>query len=273
MSSLRHCSTPPKTDDFTPLQEHQEQTPSTFFGAKPVLYSKHSGLTLSAPSAKLASEEAFAHFDSAPDGESDNDVLVKDVEVWVNSEYALPHLHLYTISLTSHSRNLILFQNTPKPTGVSIPYPSIALHGITKKNGVEALLMNLSLNDAETVNADEDIDVLEIIILPPTHDTEAPQNCIQEIFGAMNTCADLHPDADDDEEGEQDLTAPGATGWITAENMDEYLDENGNFVGTVIGGEELGPGAGTVRQRDGDEEEESATNGVNGHEEKYQRTG
>jgi nucleotide-sensitive chloride channel 1A len=133
--------------------------------------------------------------------------------------------------------------------------------------------MNLSLNDAETVNADEDIDVLEIIVLPPSHATEAPQtSCIQEIFVAMNTCADLHPDPDD-EEDERDLTAPGATGWITADNMDEYIDGNGNFVGTVIGGEELGPGAGTVRPREGDEEQQGATNGVNGHEEKYQRTG
>jgi nucleotide-sensitive chloride channel 1A len=123
------------------------------------------------------------------------------------------------------------------------------------------------------VNADEDIDALEIIVLPPSQNTEAPQtSCIQEIFSAMNTCADLHPDPDD-EEGEPDLTAPGATGWITADNMDEYMDDNGNFVGTVIGGEELGPGAGTVRPREGDEEQQEATNGVNGHEEKYQRTG
>ncbi|KAF2448871.1 hypothetical protein P171DRAFT_407139 [Karstenula rhodostoma CBS 690.94] len=256
MSSLRHSTTAPKAGDFTPLQEHQQQTPLTFFGAKPVLYAHHAGLTISAPKAKLQSNDAFANFSSELEGASEDDVLVKDVEVWVNSE------------------NLILFQNTPKPTGVSIPYPSIALHGITKKNGVEALLMNLSLNDAETVNADEDIDVLEIIILPPNHDANAPQtSCIQEIFVAMNTCADLHPDPDDEEEGAQDLTAPGATGWITADNMDEYVDEDGNFKGgMVIGGEDLGPGAGTVRPREGDEEEQ-VTNGVNGHEEKYQRTG
>lgn len=135
--------------------------------------------------------------------------------------------------------------------------------------------MNLSLNDTESVNADEDIDVLELILLPPSPDANTAQpSPIQEIFAAMNTCADLHPDPEDDEEGAPDLTAPGATGWITADNMDEFLDEDGNFKGaTIIGGEELGPGAGTVRPREGDEEEQSATNGVNGHEEKYQRTG
>jgi nucleotide-sensitive chloride channel 1A len=90
----------------------------------------------------------------------------------------------------------------------------------------------------------------------------------------MNTCADLHPDPDDDgDEGEEDMTAPGATGWITAENMDEYLDEDGNFKGLVYG-EELGPGAGTVRPR----EDQDGSNGINGadgeaHEDKYHRTG
>ncbi|OAG04777.1 uncharacterized protein CC84DRAFT_1092976 [Paraphaeosphaeria sporulosa] len=256
MSSLRLLTTAPKSDDFTPLQEHQQQTPSTFFGAKPVLYVHQTGLNISASKAKLQSDDAFAKFSSEPEGASEDDVLVRDVEAWVNSE------------------NLILFQKAPNPTGVSIPYPSIALHGITKKNGVEALLMNLSLNDAETVNADEDIDVLEIILLPHSHHADTSQTSpVQEIFAAMNTCADLHPDPEDGEEAAPDLSEPGATGWITADNMDEFVDEDGNFKGgMVIGGEELGPGAGTVRPREGDEEE-SATNGVNGHEEKYQRTG
>ncbi|KAJ4293634.1 hypothetical protein N0V90_008918 [Kalmusia sp. IMI 367209] len=253
--ALRHVSTAPKVEDFTPLQEHQEQTPSTFFGAKAVLYAHYSGLTLYVPASKLQEDASFAKLDSERDGESE-DALVKDVDVWVNSE------------------NLILFQNTPSPTGVSIPYPSIGLHATMKyKSTIPALLINLSLNDAETVNADEDIDTLEITVLPPGYATDAPQaTCIQEIYTAMNTCADLHPDPDADEDGEEDLTAPGATGWITADNMDDYLDENGNFVGTVVGGEELGPGAGTVRQREGEEEEASGASGINGHEEKYQRT-
>lgn len=92
----------------------------------------------------------------------------------------------------------------------------------------------------------------------------------------MNTCADLHPDPDDGDDGADvfDETAPGATGWITAENMGDFMDADGNFTGTIIGGEEedLGPGAGTVRQR---EEENEVGNGeINGtdHAEKYQRT-
>lgn len=184
---------------------------------------------------------------------------------------------------------LILFQTgaTSQPTGVSIPYPSIALHATMKyKSSTEALYMNISLNDTETVNEDDDIQILELTILPPNYDPDSPNrdtsadaSCIQDIFQAMNTCSDLHPDPDDDSEGdgENDETAPGATGWITADNMDEYLDENGNLRGQVFGAEAgetgviLGPGAGTVRPREEDGEHANGVNGVDG-ETKWQRT-
>lgn len=139
------------------------------------------------------------------------------------------------------------------------------------KPTVEALYMNISLNDAEDVNEEDAIQVLELTVLPPGYASSSPDSaCIKDIFGAMNICADLHPDPNiSGDEGEDDdlfdETAPGATGWITADNMDEYMDENGNFAGMVIG-DELGPGAGTVRQRD-------ETNGVDEHEDKYHRSG
>jgi nucleotide-sensitive chloride channel 1A len=144
------------------------------------------------------------------------------------------------------------------------------------KSTVDALYMNLSLNDPETVNEEEDIQTLELTILPPSYASNPDTGCIKDIFSAMNTCADLHPDADasGDEDGDDilDDSAPGASGWITAENMDEYMDENGNFTGMVIGNDELGPGAGTIRTR---EEADDGANGINGdgHEEKYHRTG
>jgi hypothetical protein len=83
--ALRHLNTAPKAQDFTPLQEHQEQTPSTFFGAKPVLYSHYADLTLSASASKLEEDVAFAKFKPERDGDSE-DVLIKDIEIWVNSE-------------------------------------------------------------------------------------------------------------------------------------------------------------------------------------------
>lgn len=175
--------------------------------------------------------------------------------------------------LTIH-RSLILFQTSPTPTGAAIPYPTVALHATMKwRSTVEALYMNLSLNDTETVNDEEDIQVLELTLLPPNYSSTPESACIKDIFSAMNICADLHPDPDADEDGEDmegDLSAPGASGWITAENMDDYVDEDGNFSGMVYG-EELGPGAGTVRQRDDGGGE--GPSGVNGHEEKWHRTG
>ncbi|KAH7135795.1 regulator of volume decrease after cellular swelling-domain-containing protein [Dendryphion nanum] len=261
--ALQHISTKPKTEDFTPLQEHQEQTPATFYGSKPVLYASYTGLTLVALSSDLQSNPSTAKFVTTPD-EGTEDLLIKDVDIWVNSD------------------NLILFQNNPTPTGVSIPFPSIGLHATMKwKSQIDALFMNVSLNDSETVNDDDDIEVLELTILPPNYSSSPETACIKEIFSAMNTCADLHPDPNgSDFEGEEDETAPGATGWITADNMDEYIDEDGNFIGQVYGDAEtneepLGPGAGTVRTRD--ENEDGQSNGTNGTnvdgETKWQRTG
>lgn len=54
---------------------------------------------------------------------------------------------------------------------------------------------------------------------------------------------------------------PGSSGWITAENVHEYFDEEGNWIGDDEGGGgvsgELGDGAGTVHGRGEDD-------GVNG---------
>lgn len=176
------------------------------------------------------------------------------------------------------SRSLLIFQSSSNK-GVTIPFPSIALHATMKwkpdAQAVEALYMNLSLNDAEDVNDEDDFQMLELTILPPKYE-EAPEvECIKEIYEAMNKCADLHPDPNgSDMDDEPDETAPGATGWITAENMDQFVDADGNFTVPVYG-EELGPGAGTVRPREEDgNEEEADVNGVNGdgHETKYHRT-
>jgi len=252
--ALRLITAAPTADAFTSLQEHQQQTPSTFFGAKPVLYAHNTALTLSALPAQLQQHAAFSAFNTESDG---GDVLAKDIAIWVSSE------------------SLILFQNSPTPTGVSIPYPAIALHATMKhKSTVDALYMNISLNDTETVNDEQDIQVLELTILPPAYSSNTDTASIRELFAAMNTCADLHPDPDGSDEDDDilDDSAPGASGWITADNMDEYMDENGNFKGTLVEAEELGPGAGTVRPREDGDEETNGMNGTEGHEEKYHRT-
>ena len=61
---------------------------------------------------------------------------------------------------------------------------------------------------------------------------------------------------------------PGSGGWITTDNVGDHFDEEGNWRGQWL--QPLGPGAGTVRERGGED-------GVDGAEEedelKWRRTG
>ena len=130
----------------------------------------------------------------------------------------------------------------------------------------------------------------------------------QGLYAALSACANLHPDpgmpGSDDEDGggganimfEGDSgepfttlgsgqqTAlpppmPGSGGWITADNVGEFFDENGNWRGQ---GQSLGEGAGSVRRREDEADiiadvEESvgieADEAGDGEETKWRRTG
>ncbi|KAK5258620.1 hypothetical protein LTR40_007544 [Exophiala xenobiotica] len=136
------------------------------------------------------------------------------------------------------------------------------------------------------------------------------QTPIMAMFTALSNCSNLHPDPVDpgDEEDQDDpsqsrlfqagLAFPGASdgglppampgsgGWITAENMHEFVDEDGNWIENENEGDEpraediaqddrlsLGPGAGTVRSRE--EEGDGHADGEAGdgaEETKWQRT-
>lgn len=126
----------------------------------------------------------------------------------------------------------------------------------------------------------------------PTIGKKQPDNEATKLFKAITACSDLNPDPveEDDEDDEYDddrivfegdaiegfqgvfagsnsgglpPPMPGSSGWITAENVHEYFDEQGNWIGgdeeveVEIEGEEeggvsgeLGEGAGTVRRRE-----------------------
>lgn len=87
------------------------------------------------------------------------------------------------------------------------------------------------------------------------------------LFNAISACSELNPDPEDGEDEEPSL---GAGGWITAENMDQFVDEDGQFIGSQT----LGSGAGTVRPRDGDDARfEDDEDGEGGEDEsKWRRT-
>ena len=158
-------------------------------------------------------------------------------------------------------------------------------------------------------SGDDEEEILTITIVPGPATTsqgqedqeeeeEKNETPTQTLYAAVSACSNLHPDpvedGDEDEDEEEGgllqaglvsmgsteaggLPPPvaGSSGWITAENMHEFFDE-GNW---IAGGEEpnlsLGPGAGTVRQRE-DGEEAGEGERVNGEEEseetKWRRT-
>ena len=133
---------------------------------------------------------------------------------------------------------------------------------------------------------------------------ESPeQTPVMAMFNALSACSNLHPDpveqGDEDRDGgasrlfRAGLALPGAQdgglpppmpgsgGWITAENMHEFFDEEGNWIGgdEVEEGEDeieddgLGPGAGTVRVREDDEQGNGdAVEGDGTDETKWRRT-
>lgn len=272
--ALETTTTAPKTNDFTALSEHQEQTPNTFYGAKPVLHLHSpdaclsvSNTDLSAQSAlkDLASDNAAPHTNGDSGSASDGSVVITGLDIWVTSQ----HLTLFAPA---------------KAYGVHIPYQSIVVHAA---EGDEVLL-GLNLSDKDT--PDEDMTFVQLRLTPKTskkHPASASSGTADAqpdlaLFSAISACQELNPDPP--EEGDEeafDETAPGATGWITSENMADFMDENGEFKMpegmTVVGADDeegangtngLGEGAGRIRtaaEADGEDGVEDDT--------KWQRTG
>lgn len=151
--------------------------------------------------------------------------------------------------------------------------------------------MQLELLDPHAVSDDDEPDVVELTLIPPmTGETSD----IQKLFDAVSNCSNLHPDPTfegDEEEDYDDRIVfegsvgyegisglpgvqrgaadgglpppfPGSGGWITAENVNDYFDADGNWIGGETGEESLGDGAGRVRTR----EEMDGVNGDGNHE-------
>ncbi|EXJ91654.1 hypothetical protein A1O3_00204 [Capronia epimyces CBS 606.96] len=306
---------PPKASTFIPLVEHQSATPASFYSGPPVLhyYSDRSKLIIL--ESEISAVAAFAPLlqQSGPQphangtetngdaSERDQQRVVEDLDLWVTSD------------------KLFLYSNSAS-AGVSIPYPSISLHAIQSlpqpsPGEQQGLYMQL-VSSTETAGGGEDtepesvsVTIIPTASAPPTTATEddpaedkPEQTPVTALFTALSNCSNLHPDpvepGDEDDDGgasrlfQAGLAFPGATdgglppavpgsgGWITAENMHEFIDENGNWIDGEDGeeegeaeneGEALGPGAGTVRAR---EQEEQGNDGPvdGGDETKWRRT-
>lgn len=156
-------------------------------------------------------------------------------------------------------------------------------HGTTQVHGVWA---QLELGDADD-DDDEGGATTELTFIPQPApaDEDDPQAASRRLFEAISTCSNLHPDPAQEEDEEDDGAdrivfesnpefeavegfsgvlrgaedgglpppVPGSSGWITAENVHEYFDAEGNWIGGGAGDEEggeLGEGAGRVRGRE-----------------------
>jgi len=140
--------------------------------------------------------------------------------------------------------------------------------------------MQLELSDPYGgAEEDDDEDFIEITLVPNRSDHDAPPSDIQALFNAVSTCSNLNPDpADGDEDiadgrivfegnvgyegisglpgvvrgsstGDLPPPFPGSGGWITADNVSQYFDGDGNWIGENAS-EPLGEGAGRVRGRE-----------------------
>jgi chloride channel, nucleotide-sensitive, 1A len=74
----------PQIEAFTPLSEHQSQTPDTFFGGQPVLYLLSPGAGLIVSKSQFEENSALRGFES--NGSSEDEILIPDVDIWVSSK-------------------------------------------------------------------------------------------------------------------------------------------------------------------------------------------
>ena len=88
--SLTTITTAPTADDFTPLSEHHEQTPGSFFAGKPVLHLQAPASKLQISKEELEANEAVKALVATTDDTAVNSegfVEIRDIDVWVTSRY------------------------------------------------------------------------------------------------------------------------------------------------------------------------------------------
>ncbi|KAH7152038.1 regulator of volume decrease after cellular swelling-domain-containing protein [Dactylonectria estremocensis] len=266
--------TPPAVGDFTPLSEYQAQTPETFVGGKPVLHFHVTGAKAWIPKSQCGKLALFPADSSqkptAPEGDGINgdaeELVEQNIDIFVNSE------------------NFTIFSPQVE-AGVSIPYPLISIHAVkqvgTQAQGSQTQAVWMQLEFSDGGSDDDDFNTVELTVIPPSADSDP--NPTKQLYEAMANCSDLNPDPNNGEEDDEDEydrivfegsaeheaiegftgvmrgsstgglppPMPGSGGWITADNVNDYFDADGNWIGQgAEEDEELGEGAGRVRARD-----------------------
>lgn len=147
-------------------------------------------------------------------------------------------------------------------------YPTIVLHATRRLNlpqstehEVSGLFTQLILGESSQDSADEAPICIEMTLVPSSNMTstensgngsdlpDRSEEPVKILYEAVSTCTALHPDPVDEDDGEDQDNLPGAGGWITADNAENYFDEDGQFVGFGENGAN-GQIAGSVRARE-----------------------
>lgn len=88
----------PALEDFTLLSQHQQQTPGSFFGGKPVLHLRCPLASIKISREDLELQPAFASLRyeeaSGEDSAGEEQVVIEDIDVWVSSRYSEPYADL-----------------------------------------------------------------------------------------------------------------------------------------------------------------------------------
>lgn len=284
----------PDVQDYDDIAVHRSQTPQSFYSEKSILYHQSFSASLSIPVADLNSTPLLTSFanSSEPNGsrtagddstdsplvDQQQEVTISNVAIWVTSE----HLKLY---IPSHHAGVTIQYPAISVIAAQLSPPSVYLQilkalGSYDDHDPESTL-SLTLIPAASTNVEA----------PSSPQSDALSSPTQLLYTALTECSNLHPDPDESnsenegpnimyEEGDQALSSgmalpppiPGGGGWITAENLNDFFDEDGNFRSRAdANGEALGPGAGAVRAREEDGEEDGEAH-LNGDATKWQRT-
>ncbi len=78
--------TAPQTSDFTALSDHQDHTPGTFFGGKPVLHLHCTNAKLQMTQLELANNSDFAALSDCSNGWKEA-AEITGMEFWITSRY------------------------------------------------------------------------------------------------------------------------------------------------------------------------------------------
>ncbi|ROV96855.1 hypothetical protein VPNG_09227 [Cytospora leucostoma] len=289
--------TSPSPSDFTLLSEYLSTTPETFDGGKPVLHYHAAGAKAWLSRDQQAALPIFPTDSPVFQGDSDEMVTQDDIELFVNSETltifnrkSATGVQIPYPSIALHAMQHKAEPSTSNGESEAAKAPCVLLQLDLSDGGADD-------ETFDTVQLTLVPPPTSTDLSSPVLEGSTPRSEQVKLFDAITACQNLHPDPVDEEDGDdgEDYTdriifeshvdgssegieglpgvlrgnatgglpppMPGSSGWITAENVGEFFDADGNWIGggdqdEAEDAEELGEGAGRVRGRDE----------INGHE-------